>query len=98
MKKLILLLFITLFFTACEEPGKEEIIHTYVTIQKDDMVVVDYDGLTQELDDKLINYESYYHDHNDTFVIFRLSMDTFTRIPDLELECGAQGEVSLYSR
>ena len=99
MKKLILFLFITLFFTACEEPGKTENKHTDITIQKDDMVVVDYDGLIQELDDKYINHEPYYHDHNDTFVLFRCSIDTFINIKlKLHLNCGAEGYLSHYSR
>ena len=99
IKTIILTLIIMLFFTACEEPGKTKYKQTYITIQKDDMVVVDYDGLTQELNDKFINYESYYHDHNDTFVIFRSSIDTFINIKlKLHLNCGAEGYLSHYSR
>ena len=98
MKSLLLIVLATLFFSGCTDPTKTETIHTVITIQKDDMVVLNYDGLTQELDDKYISYESYQYDHNDTFVLFRCSIDTSISImPKLQLDCGAEGYLYTYA-
>ncbi len=97
MRTLFLMALAIIFFSGCVDPTKTENKHTYITIQKDNMVVLDYNGLTQELDDKHISYEPYQYDNNDTFVLFRCSIDTSISILlKLQLNCGAEGNLYTY--
>ena len=100
MKKLILLLFITLFFTACEEPGKTENIHTSLQIEKEDILIVNYDELFIELKDKDISRtERSFSNINTSYYIFRLWVDSYIGItPYFHLECGAQGYMDYYRK
>ncbi len=97
MKILILVVLTVFIFSGCVDPTKTENKHTYITIQKDDMVVLDYNGLIQERYNKGLLAESYNFDKNAIYVLFRLSMDTYINIAlDLILDCGATGDTITY--
>ena len=98
MRSLLLIALAIIFFTGCtEDPTKTEYKHTDITIQKDNMVVLDYDELVNEFHDKSLTHNAYQYDQNETYIIFRLSMDTYINInKELELICGAKGDIKTY--
>ncbi len=70
-----ILLLVTLLMSGCEDPTKTKHLHTVIKIQKDDMIVVDYEGMVEEFRDKEMTHTSELYDKNATYVLFRHSMD-----------------------
>ncbi len=94
MKNILIMVLLVWFYTGCSET---EVEHTYVTIEKDDVVVLDYTGLTQEFDDKDMSYREINYDQNATYVVFRLFADTQMSISlYLQLSCGTEAYVKYY--
>ena len=89
MKILILVVLTVFIFSGCVDPTKTENKHTYITIQKDDMVILDYNGYIDRY-----NSSPFHLDDNITYIVLQVSMDTYISIRlQLQLQCGASGEV-----
>ena len=96
MKKFIPFLFIMLFFTACEEPGKEEIIHTSLKIENAEVLVLNKTDLIEELK-KVTAYDSTDYDESTTYVVFRFWVDRYVGIVvDFNLQCGVKKRIDWY--
>ena len=96
MKKIILFIFITLFFTACEEPGKEEIIHTSLKVENAESLALNKTDLIGELK-KVTAYDSTDYDESTTYVVFRFWVDKYVGIVvNFNLQCGAKKRIKWY--
>ena len=98
MKTLLLTLIVMLTFTGCEEPGETENKHTHLSIQKDDIDVVDYDGLIDSLKERG-TYTSLDHKDGEVYVLLWFTQDIAINILlNMKLSCGAEEKTSIYFR
>ena len=89
MRSLILIVLVTLLFSGCEDPTKTKNLQTTISIQKDDMVVLDYNSYIN-----LYNSSPFHADENTTYTVYQVSLDTSISIRlQLQLQCGASGEI-----
>jgi len=97
MKTILLIVLSIILFSGCTDPTKTKNIHTVITIQKDDMIVLNYDGLVDEFRDKVMSHRSELYDKNATYILYRVSLDTYINITKrLMLTCGAESSIYYY--
>lgn len=92
MKNIIPIILVVLLFTGCSER-----IHTHVKIQKDDIRVMDYEGLVQDFQDHGIGYEEKYYDKNATYIVLRQFADhKMSIVFFLQLSCDTKSTMKFY--
>ena len=97
MRTLLFIILSILFFSGCEDPTKTETIHTVITIQKDDMAVLDYTGLIKQFEEREAVYYSQDYSSRALYMIFWFTKDTSISINlDYQLSCGVSSHAGRY--
>ena len=99
MKILLSIVLLIILFVGCSDPSETKVIHTVLRIEKTEVLVVNKADLLEELQSKVIQYDSDDYNESMEYVVFKFWVDSYVGIiSDFELNCGIKQKMDWYAK